>query len=380
MRWSFLTLNNMAQKNLGQILGLRDNAAIAQSVQIFNSSDIIEMWGFIPSETLTLQKARWFISAVQGSPVASSFEVELREASGVGAEDGTGTLLSTVTASASPSANNWIETNSFNVSVTRNQQYIFLIRNKHGTPDSNNFTTRRVRNSTDLIGGGLTTGSGWFRRHSTNGGSTWGGNATAIGGMRLEFSGSIYDGLPFQEAGVTPIDVRVQGSRKLGVRFVTPASTKLRVAGMATRINISGSPDAFPTFELFKGTTFIKSTGATNKKASANYTYLYFDEPVVLDPESVYRAVFAPSVDTDSGTAGFNLYRYVVDDNAESKALLPFNSWQQTFFDGSTWTDDDTQAPVFWLIVDSQEPFEPEVSDEEIAEAVWEYPDRTLTS
>lgn len=351
----------MSQSVVGaQIVGLPDGDAISTGTLAISASGTRLVYSFKPWEAKTLSKVKVFASAVTGTLGASDLKLELysySQGTMLSSANPSSLLQTSTTVTATPTGASWVEFTGFTQALTAGTQYALVLSNANGTPASNFPTYRWTTNgNVHLLGSSAT---GWNKRHSTD---AFGTNsvslAAAIGGVRLEFSDGTFAGMPFSDSSVTGTE-GVFAAREMGVKFTTPADAKLRVIGIGTRITFTGTPGNTLRFRLYNGTSLIDTTASAINWTTGNTVNSFFSSPIVLSSNNTYRAMMGENTNADTSANRFNMYQYTVENDANSKALLPFGGWVKTVFDGtSTWTDTDTSAPIMWLILDTSDPFD----------------------
>jgi hypothetical protein len=345
----------MASQLLAHALGLRDaSTSPAVATTLFNAATTRLLLGFIPLTTKTVSKVKFFVSATSGTPGAN-FSCDLVSFA-AGAHAGTtGPNATLETKTGTPVSGAWLELTGFTTSVTGGVQYGFVIRNTHATPAANNFSVRHVANLDPSLQG---TTIGWFRRTSTDSGSTYGSQANQLAGFRIEFSDGTFLGVPISNAAATAVGDGVYSARESGVLFTTPANTKLVVKGIGCRISITGTPTGNPRFILYRGTTLVDTTLSVPQWQSTTAINGYFASPITLDTSTQYRMVLGETTQSDASGNRFGVsVEYTVENDANSKAMLPFGGMTKTYWDGSTWTDTDTSALAMWLSLDTDTEF-----------------------
>lgn len=343
------------------ILGLPiQTAGLGTSTLALNAANTQMLYTFVASESKTLSKVKFYVSAVAGTLGGSDIVAELwsMPTGSIGSTTGPSSLLeSRATVTATPTGAAWVEVTGFTGSsaLTAGVQYAILIKNANGTPGTNYPTLRYTSGSyVYLIGQSW---NGWTKKHTTDGGSTWTGGAASIVGVRLEMSTGELWGSGIETGGATAVGVGVYSSRELGALFTTPSQVKLRVAGMGAYVTATGSPTGFPRGRLYAGTSLLATTGDSKQYVSTSTLQMWFSSVQELAAGTAHRVALGESTQSDASGNRFNLHEFTIENAAASKALLPFGSWVRTYYDGSSWTDTDTGAPAIWLILDSDRPF-----------------------
>jgi hypothetical protein len=346
----------MSQNVTTYFAGIRDSGTTPSTGTLaVNSAAIWPALGFRVPVTGTLSKVKFFVSAVGGTLGAGDITVELYDSTTAGLPSSS--LQASTTITAYPVGAAWVEATGFSTSCTADTQYYIVLKNTDASPATNNFTLRWVTEQDyQTLGSGAA--FGWNKRHSTDSGGTWTtGPVAAVGGLRLEMSGSVFYGLPLSTAAANGSGVGVYADREYGVKFTTPADAKIRLIGAGARVTITGTPTGMPRFRLYTGDTLTATTNSINNSVTNVYTSGFFTSSQVLEPSTSYRLVLGESAQADASTNRFNLIAGTIDNDADSKALLPFGGWVEGYLN-STWADVDTQVPFIWLILDKDDPYD----------------------
>lgn len=352
----------MAVAQLTHKLGLISSATPNAGTLVL--SDVARLLlGFMPSASKTVSKIRVYTSAVAGTIGASDLHCDLYSApAGISAvaDPATGTLIRAVTTvTTTPTGASWIEFTGFSDALTIGTQYFITVYNTNASAATTNRPTLRWSTSLpDSTMGSSTSVSGWFKRASGDSGSTWGTNVASVAGLVIEYNDGTIDGTPFQQGLAQAAGVGVYSTRESGALFTTPADVKLKVAGIGAWIFSNGSPTGSVRFRLYEGTSLVATTASSNRIHTANVMFLPFSSSQVLSASTTYRIVLGETTQSDTSGNRFNLYEYVVDNTALAKAALPFGSWVGTYYDGSSWSNTDTSAPVIWMLLDADDPFD----------------------
>lgn len=255
---------------------------------------------------------------------------------------------------------------TFNQALTAHTQYWVVIRNLNATPASNYVTLRWVANGGPCYFPANASGTNWMwgKKHSTDSGATWAGAAHyhIVPSMRLDFSGSLYAGLPVESA-LTDTTNAVYSSREVGILFTTPQYMRMNVTGVTFGIVKAGSPTGNPRYRIYKGTTLVATT---QEIPNASVTSLngshaaYFTTPVTLEPNTQYRVVMGESTQSDTSGNSWRLQFYTIDNTAASLALKPYGGTvQKTYYNGSSWAETATDFCPMALVLDQDSMYSP---------------------
>lgn len=324
-----------------------------------------------------LSKVKVYCLGTTGVPLSGDLEIQFRaDTSGSPATSSTESKSATGT----PTAATIMEATGFTATsaITAGTQYWIVCKNINAVPATNHFTIQYVKNGS--IDGGvgnncqITGGhNGGFSIKFTNDGSgtNWssgGNNPVPAYGIRLEFSSGRFLGLMLTAAAQDTTNTMF-AARVGGIKFTTPASwPTTNVACVSLQVGKAGTvPASGLVYKLFTGasTTPGAATATSRTCAQANvtsnpgYLPIWFANNFTLVASTTYRLVAAVQNASDgSGGNDFRLYQFTVENDANSKAQLPFGGLAFTYStDGTTFTDTDTKVIPFQLHLDSTTPF-----------------------
>jgi hypothetical protein len=347
------------QERYAQYLGIlpAGTAAPAVSTLALSAAATWLAFAFVPSESKTLNKVKIYVSAVSGTLTSFSCDVYSDSAGAPGSSLSSTSTVTTMPTTGSPG---WTEFTGLSQALTAGTRYWLVFKNLTATPASN-FPTVRFGNSAavPLVLGGATAW-GWGKKHSTDSGSTWAGTAIAGSfGWRLEYSDGSFDGLPIEDSSTMSVSTGgVYSTRESGAIFTTPANCNWKVRGVVMFAQKVGTPTGNLRFRLYQGTTLLATTDVI---PAANITTnvlhaAYFSATQTLAPSTSYRVVLSESTQSDTSSNYYRSSEYLIENNADSKALFPW-SIKRTYFDGASWTETDTSIPFFGLIGDTDGEF-----------------------
>lgn len=336
---------------VGAFMGASVSTAIV--TQALSASATWLAYGF-QARGKTLNSVRAFLSATAGSLIAADVTCSLYSDSG-GAPNAS--IEGPKSCGSAPSGSAWYDWTGFTTALTGGTQYWLVFKNANGTPGTNFPTFRLITTMNSLLGGSAVHGD--VRKTSTDSGSTWAGTSnTQIAGFRLGFSDSTYGGLPLSNYAISPSGVGVYSARELGSMFTTPANASLKVIGIGAVFNAkTGTPTGNARFRLYTGASpslLATTDSLINASNITGVTVLagYFSAVQTISASTIVRAVLGETTQSDASTARFNLNAFTVDTDAASLALMPFGSFQQTYFDGSTWGETSSALVPIWLLLD----------------------------
>lgn len=317
-------------------------------------------YGFMIPENKTLSKVKFRTGNVTGTLGASDISVSLYSSSTAGVPNAA--IEARTTLAAAIASSQWAEATGFTSALTRGTQYWIVVKNLNATPASNFVSLIFLATQViPTIVGGSTARQGWAKNHSTDSGGAWANGVVGGSNIRLEFSDGSFAGFPIQAAGSNGTQM-VYSTREYGVRVVSPTNAKLNVRGVAMFLNSAvGTPTADPFFKLYTGETpaLLASTDSFPRGivTAAGWYQAYFSAAQVIDANTVMRVMLAEGAQADASANAFRAIEYTIEDNADSKLLMPTGSLKRSYYDGSVWADTDTATPAFALILDSDYEF-----------------------
>lgn len=342
--------------------GCMNYAAIGTGTTLaLSSANNIWAGSFIAKGT-TLDKVAIYVSAVSGTLAASDLRVDIYadNTSAVGEPDESSSLAnSTTLAGGAPTGAGLIEFTGLNVTLTPNRMYWAAIKNVNASPGTNNATLRWSANASGPTNLGLQNITwGWGKKHSTDGGSTWGTALSNVTGLRLYYSDlAAYDGAAFNTAGNdNAAGNRIYQTREAGSVFTTPSDVALRVIGGGFVMGKVGTPAGNLRFRLYTGTTptLLGTTQDVPQASVTNGTlqFSYFASAQTLDPATEVRFTAGEASNNDANTTYYSAHRIVVPNDTVSKSLKPLGGGvSKVYYDGSTWTTTTEEYVPFFLIL-----------------------------
>ncbi len=310
---------------------------------------------FVLDQTKTLNAVKLFLNTLTGTPAASECTLDIySDASGIPSASVEGPI----SAAAVPASGNWMTWSGLSGSYTAGTPYWCVWKNTNASPGSH-FPTYRYHDGAarasplgDFSNSNLNNTIpmfGWNKVHTLNSGTAWAsGPASGVGGLRLGFSDSTYDGFPIQtstrpSSGTT--GDRAFGTQEVGVRFNVPAGATWNVRGAAFPIIKTSTPGNL-RYRLYQGVTLMATSlavPATNiVTANGDWYSSFFSSAVAMvSTNNPYRIVFGDATAGDANTVGYNTQIYAFENDAPSLALKPMNGTVQ-----KTITADNTAGPV----------------------------------
>lgn len=269
------------------------------------------------------------------------------------------------TVTAIPAAAAWLEFTGFTTALAAGTQYRIILQNLTATPASNYPTLIYSATSASPIAASQGGGNGWGEGSSTNSGSSWTTTAGIIPFTRLEYSDGTFEGLPFESA-IASTEL-IYAAREGGAVFTTPSNTTLNVRGACLALSArTSTPTGLARIRLYNGVTLLDTgltTWGNGPLTAAGIYCTYFPTTHAITGGSTVRVVLSETSNADDSSKAFRFYSYTIENDANSKALMPFNgTLKQTYTTDSTanpvvFSDTDTLVPPVLLLLDSEGPY-----------------------
>jgi len=251
----------------------------------------------------------------------------------------------TATVTTTPTGALWVEWTGLTKSLTGGTQYRPILRNMNAVPASNYATFQTLAQYTWPVTVGVGSGtiaSGWSVVWSADAGATW-GSGGGFSAIRLEYAGSLYEGIPIQNIAVETTNM-VYAARGVGDVFITPSNATwyVRAACMPMTAK-AGTPTGNAQISLYNGVTLLATTTSTwPAGAATNGWYCgYFSTNQTVAGGSTLRVVLNETTQADTSSNAYRVHQYTVENTAGSLALMPFAGTLQM-----TYTTDTTASPV----------------------------------
>jgi hypothetical protein len=360
----------MSQPLTAHTLGFLAGSASSSPTLALNNANNRLGFSFVITAAKTLNTVRIFTSTSSGSLGANDLVCEIY-AVDTATGNPTGSALASSNTLSATYANGYNTFTGFSLSLSAHTVYWIVISNANGTPASNHFTVRFTNNNTaPTYANGTISGSavwGWNKKHSTDGGSTWGTNVTSCMGIRLGFSDATYAGFP-ANAVATSASVsaeRVHTGVETGVIFTSPAHAGLRVIGATMFPAAQGSPTGSARYRLYTGSGGSPTLAGTTAGVPAAHLGstaplpLYFASAIEIPAATVCRLVVSNSAADNSSNYFYASQRWSYDSDSGSLGLRAMGgTWRQAVKDGSdAWSEADDVFYSGALILDGAQPF-----------------------
>jgi len=330
-----------------------ENRAAAQTLTNLNNANTFWAVGII-GRGVALNNFREYLGAATGTLIASDITADLYSA-----DTATGKPSSSIegpkSCDSAPSAAGYYQWSGFTTTLTAGVQYYIVLKNVNATPASNYVGAYVIRENAISSFNGTASTSGMNRYTSPDGGSTWVTGYSGIACPRFGFAGSLYRGLPIYDLVSGGIPLGVYSTRECGAKFTSPANAIPRAIGLWMRTNvITGTPTGSPRLGLRVGSDAAVYTDpiSTASFGANEIVSAFLSTAKAIPASSVCRVSLAETTNSDASGNRFNVTKYLVENDATSKSLLPFGGFVQTYFDGSSWTDTDTETVSCGIIID----------------------------
>lgn len=319
-------------------------------------------FGFVPDANRQVSKIRAFNSAINGVLATTDVTCDIySDSNGVPGSS----LESRSSITSSLAANTWGEWTGFTSAsnVTGGLQHWAVIKNANGTPATNFPTFRFGGNTTwstfSVVGGGL---PGWGKVHSTNSGGAWG---TALGdnfGWRIEYADGTFQGVPISNNATAGTN-NVYSNRERGLRFTTPSNARWNIRGICWyNRTTTGTPTAGMRGRIYTGAgvtpTLVATTPTVSKTAlGAQWLASWFSASQIIEPGTTMTMTMGEDTNSDTSSNRYSTTEYTVENDANSKALMPFGGMSEAYFDGTNWTFTDTILVPIGVLLDTDGEF-----------------------
>ena len=252
----------------------------------------------------------------------------------------------------------------FTTALTAGVKYYIVFKNYHAT---STLTLRWCTSGPQHMGAVAAVNSQWVKSTTTDSGGTWGSYSAEPMGLRITYSGSIYDGFPLDASANTfGATDGVYAAREVGVMFKCPLNAKMRVCGIGFNLSTAiGTPQDTVRFRLYEGSTTTPTLKATSlgtipRQQVGNNLYTLYITPYELKPGEWYRITIGGV--TGGGSAGdssnfHRTFKYTIDNDADSRALMPFEAFKTYTTDGTTFSNTNTEILPFVLVLDRSNEF-----------------------
>jgi hypothetical protein len=332
--------------------------------------------GFVIPAQKTLAEVAAFLSAVNGTLGAGSLSCDLRNdlggLSAAGGQPAAASVESRSTVASVPAGAGRVDFTGWTSVIPPDTQQWCVFRNTDGAPATNFPTYRWGGTVTHLpiVHGGpavVVPLYGWGKLHATDGATFTTSPQPASAFLRLKFTDGTFAGFPFNNILNPGSAVGVYGTREAGARVTIPADWPvLRVAGITLYLRRNNTPTNNLLYKLYAGggasPTLLATTAQilpTSQVATTpSWYHLFFASPQLVFPGQTYRLTCVNDAGGDSTTSYFSFLEQLIDNDANSKALVPFSS-QRTYFDGAAWADTDTATPAWGFILDFSQEYVP---------------------
>lgn len=298
-----------------------------------------------------LSKVRIYCTTT-GAPIAADFRCELySHSSTTGAPNAS---IETATVPGSVSNGLWTEWTGFTTTLVANTMYWLVFKNLNASPTVNFYGTNHHGNNSMYaqMGCDITSNWGWAKRSTTNSGTSWAvAVLTAMASFRAEFSDGYFEGFPLGAR----TNAQVYGTREAGAYFISP-DVPLNVKGIAMPLTRTGSPAGQPRYRLYVNGVLQATTGTITASALVittgfGYYPLFFSTVITIPPGSTVRVVCCDSNSGDTSTNRYEVPKWDMENDANTKALLGGIQGTLSTDGGSTFTETDTDIVPFALIL-----------------------------
>jgi len=362
----------LGQQRPAQVVGT-GGVSVTTVTNTFSITATGPQWAafsWVPQENHTVAKVRIMINSVTGTLGAADMQLDIYADAGTGNPGSIVSGCTSTTVTATPTTAAFVEWSGFTCAITAFSQYWFVVKNPNTSGNGATFTMRYGASTSGapLLLGSSSSQFGSFMVNTTlNGGSTWASLGSSVPFIRVEYLDSAvtsYAGNPLNNFG--PVDATHQtfGTHEAATLFTTGV-IGYKVRGVVLPCGKQGSPSGNLQIKMYQGSSgTLTLLGTTNNlpggyfgTGGATSCTFYFPTVLTLNAATTFRIALSDTA-TDSTTIYYKGYPTFFDNDANSKALLPFGGTVQqqycnaTCLTASNWADVAGQFLPFALILD----------------------------
>ncbi len=355
----------MSQHDYSQYLGwLPPRAGSGIGNFSLNAAANWMAFSFVPDANRTVTACNFVFRALTGTLAAGDVSCTIYSDTGSSAPNAAISAATTTVTPAltAPNLGLLVSFTGISQAVTAGTLYWAVLKNLNATP-ATNFPNWRYA----LTGTVSRLNRDFNGATSTNSGGAWTGLGLGVGCQRIDYLDGASDGAPLLQVGAGFAGMEAYDTREVGSMFTLPANVAPLVRGIAIASFKAGSPTGNMRFQLYQDTTLLGTTATippgrvSNPVTGGDALPLLFAAPISVPAGALVRL----TVGTTTGGDASNYYSPIlspISNDATSKALLPFQAGGgivSTYFNGSTWAQNDTLIPQMALVLDSDTDFNP---------------------
>ena len=343
-------------------LGHTPFTVTASGTFALNSAPYRIAYSFMVPVTKTLSKVRAYVTAVNGTLGATNLVCEIYS-DDIASNRPNASLASVNTVTATPTGAAWVEFTGFTQALTAGTRYWIVLSNANGTPATNypTYLLHTTDSTAPLFINGFSNSS-WFNHDTTldiTDPALWGRRSVNSIGPRLEFNDSTFYGYPYDNTDTSGATEQTGNNIEVGAYFVN-GNANLNIIGLAFFMNqaVAGT-ETNVVMNLYDNITLLATTeGRVHIAGETGWYSQFFSSVQIIAPSTTVRMTIVNNIRT--GTGNYRLHYKTIQNDANSKALMPFNgTFQKTrsINGGSSFTETDTQIPACALILNGANEF-----------------------
>lgn len=309
--------------------------------------------GFIPSASKTVSKVHVPINSVTGTLAGTDITCDIYS-SASSAPNASIESRSSISATLATGAYGiWT---GFTTALTAGTMYWFVLKNVNIAPTLNNVTIRRGT-------GQFVPDYFFWPKTSTNSGGAWSDAGQRRATFWVEYSDGSAEGFPFLSSTNSGTSTRIFSTHENGDIFTVPAGPTLPVIGIECSFMQSvGTPTGDLRFRLWGGsspsllgTTYSIPVAQVISGGQGVYQAM-FSSAINITPGQIVRMTVAETTQSDTNANAYQANELTIDSDALSLAMMPFRgTMQQTYFDGTSWTQTSNVIIPMRIILDSSQ-------------------------
>jgi len=318
---------------------------------------------FVPDADRIVSAVNFVFRALTGSLGANDVSCTIYSDSGINTPNAAISAASTTVTPSLTTGNLGllVKWTGFSQAVLGGTMYWAVLKNLNGSPAANFPNWRFTLNGTVSE-----QNRDFIPANTVNSGGVWTLQTIGAGGWRVDYADGASDGAPFLLISFPSTGLEVFGTREAGMHFTLPPDVSLRVRGIAISPSKVGAPPGQIRFRLYNDTTLLGTTFScpvgrvpVNPASGGDLFNLWFPAPIVVPAGAIVRGTVA----TTTGGDASNYYQAIpaqISNDAVSKSMLPFaytGGIKFTYFNGSSWSENDTLIPHMALILDNDAEF-----------------------
>ena len=329
--WPFTSAGSLSFSSLA-LSAAADATWLAYSFTSQQAKTLTDVWVFAVT-----------ITGGNGStvPAANDFtcEIQTDSANSPSGTNATGGGAVSMTA-AGPVSGTWIRFTFTGVTIAAGTQYWIVLKNPNTTGGSPTTIFPTYQWFPSALAPAWSSPSvanayNYTKKHTTNSGGAWGTTANSIGGWRIAYNDSTYDGIPINgPLGSASTGSKVfnngTSSQEAGIKFTAPANANgnLFTVSLVVLSNSGVGPVKMRVYEGSSTSTCTlkaeSETLAATEIGNSLPVPFHFSADVVLTGGTVYRITLADNSSTGTSAKYFTAQELTLDANTPT-SLIPID-------------------------------------------------------